>query len=369
MKKTPLVLALAILFVGCVLFAVQACEKENCNQFEAPHQAVNAPISTTSNLPLDTTPGLPNLNYSDPKAQEVSSLPTTTCISEPLANNYLSSPSGSATYSNITYYGGPFQSCVSSINGTTITIRMNRTDGYMFPVNSILSIKDGTAGGPVVVSTTAQSSSLSTYYLNFNAVAWNNSGGNVKNYVMTWKNPASGLTFYTQSIRIISLPTGWGVSLGNLNGVPVYSNGWGGFSGTYYTDTWGIKYQCVHFIRRYYSAYKNKNIGSGDAGVYWTNYQSYGLTQRVYNNSNGVPQHGDIICFSTSGHDHVGIVDGIVSGYLRVFEENVGQTLNSSGNYCSAYKDFSYSINSSGGYNIVASSGLGTGWVTQGWVR
>jgi hypothetical protein len=251
---------------------------------------------------------------------------------------------------------------------------MKRTDGLNFPSGSVLKIKSGSAGGTILNSVTATSASA-TITISINETnTWNVNGtgtsntNNYKNYVATWLNPASGLNFYTLPIMSIAVPTGWGINLTSYNGIPAYSNGWGGFSATdYLLDSYGQKYQCVHYVKRYYSVVKGRNIGNGNANVYWDSYSSHNLTQRI-NNGYGIPQAGDIICFTSSSGNHVGIVAGVVSNRLRVFEENVGHDYNSStGTYCTGYQDFVFTSSASG-YNVSASM-LGSSWTTLGWVR
>ncbi len=357
MKTLNVVLLFAFIFIM------------SCSKDEILSPTVNSESKTIQDtlteLPLDTIPG--------EMTSRAVSYPSTSYVCLP-GINVPQTPPTSSIYSNgITYYGGPFQSSVSSITGNTITFKLIRTDGGKFPVGSILKIKRGSVGG-TVVATLVTTILSSTFTLNVSEVnTWNLPGGSQSNpnnfnkYYATWYNPASNLNFYTKRILIVAVPTGWGELLATLNNVNVYSNGWGGFSATdSLLDTYGQKFQCVHYIKRYYSTVYNKNIGNGNASVYWFYYLSHNLTQRIYN-GNGIPQQGDIICFSsTSGSYHVGIVKGVVSGKLRVYQENVGQTL-INGNYCSGYKDFTFSSNQNG-YNVSASV-LGSSWSTLGWVR
>lgn len=360
------VFLLAVTFLSLfVMFGFVACSKKD-SQVIVPDLNSQNHDTLWKTYPLDTVPD--GLNEA-----RVSSYPTTSYVSVPGIADYQTSPGTSVSYGGITYYGGPFLSAVSTVNGSSVVFSMKRTDGLSFPSGSVIRIKLSNAGGSIVGTKTLTASANTISISISESTTWNVNGGNTTNsnnsrtYVATWFNPASGYNFYTKSIRIVAVPTGWGAYLASYNGVNVYSNGWGGFSATnYLTDTWGQKYQCVHYIKRYYKVVKNKAIGPGNANVYWQNYTSVGLTQRV-NNGNGIPKAGDIICFkSTTGSYHVGIVGGVVSGKLRVFQENVGQTLNS-GNYCSGYKDFSFT-SSSTGYNVSASM-LGSSWITLGWVR
>ncbi len=356
-----------------VLVIAAGCTKNELE--EVPQQVEGTDDESWMRYPLDTIPAL------DGDGSGRAAYPTTSYVSvpekHPATGCYQSSPASSVTYSGVAYYGGPFQSCTYSISGATVTFKLKRTDGLSFPVNSVVRIKQTNAGGTTLATATL-TSVASTYNLSITeSTTWNVGGtgttsnsSNSRTYVATWYNPVSGLTFYTRAIRIVAVPTGYGASLPSFNGVPVNSNGWGGFASTNYlldaADNNSQKYQCVHYVQKYYRIAKNRNIGNTNAGVYWTNYLSQNLTQRV-NNGAGIPQQGDIICFSKPGSvGHVGIVAGVYSGKLRVFQENVGQTDNN-GQFCSGYKDFNFTNNGST-YNVSASM-LGSTWTTLGWVR
>ncbi|HRH03420.1 MAG TPA: CHAP domain-containing protein [Bacteroidia bacterium] len=354
-----------IFFVGCKKDGIETSNNESQNNSSFDDQ-------TWRSYPLDTTPG-----FAADDASRILSYPATSYVSVPNNNVFQASPASSVAYGGVTYYGGPFQASTYSVSGNIITFQMKRTDGFTFPVGSVLKIKLTNAGGTVMntITLTAAASSYNLHAIESNT--WNLSGGsssnpnNTSSYVLTWYNPSSGLTFYTLPIKIVAVPTGWGTNLSSF-GVPIYSNGWGGFLSTNNLKDVSYNnsqmYQCVHYIQKYYLAIKSKNIGNANAGDYWNSNTSHSLTQKVLN-GNGVPQQGDIVCFynTNSGSYHVGIAGGVnVSGFLRVFQENVGQTL-VNGNYCSGYKDMAYANNGSG-YNVSAAT-LGSNWVTLGWVR
>lgn len=317
---------------------------------------------------------LPEMTIIDSFLRVPASVPGTSLVSVPAINVYQPSPTTPVYYNSVTYYGGPFQSCTYSISGNNITFKVKRTDGNLFPVGSVIRIKLNNAGGQIVASKTL-TSSASNCTLNVQDLnTWNINGGtgtnpnNSKQYVATWYNSQSGYNFYTLPIRIVAVPTGWGNNIGSF-GVSVFSNGWGGFSGTDYLRDPSCNnsqtYQCVHYIQKYYQVVKNINIGNNNASHYWTNYTSHNLTQRIYNGS-GIPQMGDIICFqrpNTSDY-HVAIVKGVVGGNkIRVYQENWGQT-NNNGNYCYAYMDLPFT-QSGNNYNISPFSS----WIVLGWLR
>lgn len=309
--------------------------------------------------------------------QKIASV-TTSYTSVPEINVYTPIPSTSVTAGGVIYYGGPFVMAVTSSNGNNVTVSVKRTDNQTFLKGSVLTIKNSSVSGnpaATVNSATAATvilpSTVSSYSFTLNqSYTWDVNGSGSSNpsnaisYLATWKNAANGLSFYTKPINVIAVPNGWGTSLGSFNNVSVYCNGVGGFSSTnLMVDQWGQKFQCVHYIQRYYSSVYQKNIGSGYAGDYWTNYTAHSLTRRILNGS-GVPQMGDIICFSSSsGSNHVAIVAGVVSNtYLRCFQENVGTGITN------AYRDFSFTKNIQGNY-IVTASPLGSQWSVLGWVR
>jgi hypothetical protein len=366
----------------CLLLLVTSCRKDNL-KVSAPVVAQTDDIvdQTWLRYPIDTIPAIAP-QWAGKVLESVLSHPETSLVPVPDVNVYQAAPTTAVKYNNVSYYGGPFQSTVSYTSGSSVTFLVKRTDGLKFPINSVINITTTNAGGIVLASgkiTNGTSTVVSVSVADNNKWNVNNTTetnhANTNDFVLTWYNPVSGYTFYTNPIKIVAVPVGWGVNLGNLQGVPVFSNGWGGFAGTDYL--WDAaynnahKYQCVHFIQRYYQTIKGRNIGNADAGEYWDRYTTHKLTQRI-NNGGGVPVQGDIICFTnqTSGARHVGIVNGVsATGLIRIFEENIGTHLRTeTNNYCAAYQDFSYTKNASGGY-VINAAVLGTGWVTNGWVR
>ena len=355
-----------------LVLVISACQKQEFDEAIPPQQKVSEGDQPWFKYPLDTIPG-----EIDPFLKSAS-YPATAYVCVPDKNVYQAAPTSSVTFNSVVYYGGSLVSAVSSISGSTITFTMKRKDGLTFPAGSVFRIKLSNAGGSTIVTKTLASASATCVLSLTESKTWNVNGTGTTNtsnwslYVATWYNPTSRLNFYSSSIRLVAVPSGWGVNLGSLNNVSVYSNGWGGFSATDYLRDASCnnsqKYQCVHYIQKYYFAIYGKNIGNSDAGDYWFNYTSHKLTAKILNGK-GIPKQGDIICFSSSkGSHHVGIVLGFLAptGKIRVFQENVGQTL-VNGNYCSAYKDFSFTSTSTG-YNISASA-LGSTWTTLGWVR
>lgn len=110
------------------------------------------------------------------------------------------------------------------------------------------------------------------------------------------------------SAKIAGVP--YGTYLGEFNGVAAYSNGT--VSNTGKRGVFGLMYQCVEFVNRYYvKVFGHKNMtGSGNAQNYYPTAASRGL--RAYpNGGTEPPQSGDILCFAGGGYGHVAIVRSV----------------------------------------------------------
>ncbi len=359
-----------------ILFFLTSCLKDEKMENDIQSESILQNYLDTSwmNYPMDTLPGELSEYMVDLSCRTLNEIyPASSYVSIPDKNVYQNAPTSSISSGATTYFGGPFQSSVSLINSNIISFKLKRTDGVSFPIGSVIRIKWSGVGGEIRATRTLTASASNISMDVIETTKWNINNGkesnqnNWHNYIITWYNPVSKLNFYTQAIKIVAVPTGWGVGLASLNGVNVYSNGWGGFKSTdYLTDYFGQKYQCVHFIKRYYTTIYNRDLGNGNANVYWDDFKAHNLKEKVLNGA-GNPKQGDIICFySTNGSFHVGIVAGIYGGRLRVYQENVGQVLKN-GNYCSGFKDFNYTTTKSG-INVNPDM-LGTSWTTLGWVR
>lgn len=118
----------------------------------------------------------------------------------------------------------------------------------------------------------------------------------------------------------------WGTYVGTYNGVNAYSNGSTSYSYGGY-DTWGIPYQCVHYVNRYDAVYKGKTnmIHTGNANSYCTG-RPVGYT--VYSNGGTTkPATGDILVSKGGTYGHVAIVretDGAT--YVKVIQQNWSNT-------------------------------------------
>ena len=137
-----------------------------------------------------------------------------------------------------------------------------------------------------------------------------------------------------------------GGELAQVNGIPIYSNGTGINSCTDEENrrhlaadgySYGLKWQCVEFVRRYYKDYLNHTMP-----VQWGNAKDYfreeikhgelnkerGLIQ-YRNNSPKKPQKNDILIFPkmAGGLGHVAIVTEIRDNSIVVAQQNASPAI------------------------------------------
>ena len=129
-----------------------------------------------------------------------------------------------------------------------------------------------------------------------------------------------------------------GDSIGSHNGITAYYND--GFnscgSGRHMSSdgySYGFKWQCVEYVRRYYKDYYNHEMSRwGNASDYFRNNLAHGainternLTQ--YKNGNTEkPKEGDILVFQNIAppYGHVRIVTNVSGNTINVIEQNTG---------------------------------------------
>lgn len=126
-----------------------------------------------------------------------------------------------------------------------------------------------------------------------------------------------------------ALPAGFGRLLASFMGVGAYSNTTNtGFDSGLYNE-FGLKYQCVEYIVRFYSQVYGRNIrgSGGHARTYYTNASGHGLT-RYANSSYVPPAVGNIVVSTYGTYGHVAIVTGVSlptstkTGYVDVIMQN-----------------------------------------------
>ena len=157
----------------------------------------------------------------------------------------------------------------------------------------------------------------------------------------------------------------FGTPLGSFNGVVAYSNGKTDSVNTSLPRTYGIPYQCVEYVNRYYVQHYNfANMkGNGNGSDLFTNLPT-AFNLKAYANGGVVsPQVGDILCFAggSSGNGHAAIVRNVTLTQVTVIQQNVTND----------YADtaFAFAMSVAGGHYTVDASRLGSSYFCQGWLR
>ena len=130
-----------------------------------------------------------------------------------------------------------------------------------------------------------------------------------------------------------------GDSLGSFNGVTAYYNS-GGINScgnrhwsSDRTYSYGFKWQCVEYVRRYYYDYLNHKMAEtyGDAARYFkVNIPSGSInTERglvQYHNGSIMPQVNDLLIFQNmaDGLGHVSIVTNVTDSTVSTIAQNIG---------------------------------------------
>ena len=155
---------------------------------------------------------------------------------------------------------------------------------------------------------------------------------------------------------------GFGIQVGDFNGIVAYSNGstsyYSGLSnyvGGVYT---GIKWQCVEYVQRYYVETYDLNIKPffGNANSFYNQANASAAGLQIYpNGGNEGLQVGDILCSNGGAYGHIAIVREVAANYVKVIQQN---WLNHSG-------DNSFTLTRNG--NTI--SGFNSSYQINGWLR
>ncbi|MHB1296017.1 MAG: CHAP domain-containing protein [Anaerolineae bacterium] len=120
------------------------------------------------------------------------------------------------------------------------------------------------------------------------------------------------------------------VSAADWDGVNVYSNG--GRMGNVCNDYYGLKFQCVELIQRFYWERFGRDTGTGTprwgvAAAYqtWQDGKHPASLERRPNNAGYTPEWGDILVWgpnASSSYGHVAIVTGVSEGRVYFVQQN-----------------------------------------------
>ncbi len=119
-----------------------------------------------------------------------------------------------------------------------------------------------------------------------------------------------------------------GVEMGSLGGTPIYfNNGDTGNLGRNYSKDgydYGLKWQCVEFIRRYYyDALGISFSARGHAQDYFLDAESHGLTAFVNENTEK-PQRNDLFVAHYGGTGHIAVISEVTDTTVKIAQQNYG---------------------------------------------
>ncbi|MHB0855950.1 MAG: CHAP domain-containing protein [Anaerolineae bacterium] len=136
--------------------------------------------------------------------------------------------------------------------------------------------------------------------------------------------PGCGLRGQTASWCDLAVP------VAEWDGVNVYSNG--GRMGNVCNDYYGLKFQCVELIQRFYWEHFGRDTGTGTprwgvAAAYqtWQDGKHPTSMERRPNNAGHTPAWGDILVWApnaSSSYGHVAVVTGVSEGRVHFVQQN-----------------------------------------------
>ena len=156
------------------------------------------------------------------------------------------------------------------------------------------------------------------------------------------------------TIALAGDPPGFGKLLGQFQGENVFSNGLDPSYVSQYKSGYGIEWQCVEFVQRYWAkkGWGPKVWGLNAADMFGA---SIAGAKSLPNGSSIRPVPGDILIFSQTGawrFGHVALVTSVTNGQITFAQQNVGEKWTAS-----LPIDGSNHINSQGKYPPVS------GWI------
>ncbi|HZW83215.1 MAG TPA: CHAP domain-containing protein [Candidatus Deferrimicrobium sp.] len=126
-----------------------------------------------------------------------------------------------------------------------------------------------------------------------------------------------------------------GQEIDTYKNVPVYYNGTDfakSFGESYAADGYyfGLKWQCVEFVKRFYYTAKNHTMpdGFGNAKDFYDSKTTQGALNlrrgllQYRNGGNVKPQPDDILVFTDTKYGHVGIITKVTSTSVEIIQQN-----------------------------------------------
>lgn len=118
-------------------------------------------------------------------------------------------------------------------------------------------------------------------------------------------------------------------TLASYKGVPARSNGLYPYGSCQGQSSYGLQYQCVEYVRRFYHLVMGIETRQGiagkswegDAKVYFKTAKARGLNA-FKNGGSTAPRPDDIIIFKGGPYGHVAIITAVKDGYIELIQQN-----------------------------------------------
>jgi surface antigen len=126
----------------------------------------------------------------------------------------------------------------------------------------------------------------------------------------------------TEGVDSVEQSLPWNTQIGELNGIPAYSNRSTGYFSNDYSE-YGMKWQCVEYVNRYYAlVLGHQNLkGKGHAKTYYSTAADKGLV--AYPNGGSTrPAINDMLVSTGGRHGHVAIIREVGDDYVDVIHQN-----------------------------------------------
>jgi surface antigen len=140
---------------------------------------------------------------------------------------------------------------------------------------------------------------------------------------------SSGIYVYTESKRIGQVTDSYKNVQVHFNGI-AYSKAYGE---SYSKDgyCYGMKWQCVEYVKRFYYLIKNHKMpnGYGNAKDFYNPYVTQGGLNKdrgmlqYRNEGNMKPKADDLLVFADRKYGHVGIITKVTKTYIEIIQQNV----------------------------------------------
>ncbi len=121
-------------------------------------------------------------------------------------------------------------------------------------------------------------------------------------------------------------------TIASYKGVPARSNGTYPYGSCQGNSVYGLQYQCVEYVRRFYHRVKGietrdgmtGKLWAGDAKNYFKTAEAKGLNA-FKNGGSTAPLPDDIIVFKGGPYGHVAIITSVANDHIEVIEQNFSQ--------------------------------------------